>query len=120
MLEPLNDLRRSATRRGFRALNRIVVPAVKRGLGSPLPIGAGLVVLETTGRTSGLPRQVPLVATRCGPKVAVSTVRSTSQWVTNLQNDPTASVWVGGRRRDGVARVETGSLNVANLVIEPS
>ncbi len=116
----LNDFRRRATQEGFRALNRIVVPAVKAGIGSPLPIGAGLVVVETTGRSSGLPRQVPLVATRFGSKVAVSTVRSNSQWVKNLQADPTASVWVGGRKRDGTATVETGSLNVANFALAPS
>lgn len=116
----LNDLHRSAMQKGFRALNRIVVPAVKRGFGSPLPIGAGLVVLETTGRSSGLPRQVPLVAARFGPNIAVSTVRSTSQWVKNLEADPTASVWVAGRKSDGTATVETGLINVANVELASS
>jgi len=120
MPKSLNDLRRRATRESFRALNRIVVPAVKAGLGSPLPIGAGLVVVETTGRSSGLPRQVPLVAARFGSNVAVSTVRSKSQWVKNLQADPEASVWVGGRKRDGTATVDPGSLNVANFALAPS
>lgn len=116
----LHDVRRLATQRGFRALNRIVLPAVKAGIGSPLPLGAGLVVVETTGRTSGLPRQVPLVAARLGSTVAVSTVRSNSQWVKNLQADPRASIWVGGRKRPGTATVETGRLNVATLSLTPA
>lgn len=120
MSETLNDLRRCATQQGFRALNRVVLPAVKAGLGSPLPIGAGLVVVETTGRSSGLPRQVPLVAARFGSNVVVSTVRTESQWVKNLQADPQASVWVGGQKRDGTATVEAGSLNIAKLELDPS
>lgn len=115
--KPLTELRRRATRQGFRSLNRIVVPAVKAGFGSPLPIGPGLVVLETTGRSSGKPRQLPLVATRIGSHVSVSTVRSNSQWVKNLQAEPQASVWVGGHKRPGTAKVETGRLNVADLTL---
>lgn len=116
----VNDLRQRATQQGFRALNRIVLPAVKAGIGSPLPLGAGLVVVETTGRSSGLPRQVPLVAARLGSTVAVSTLRPRSQWVKNLQADPRASVWLGGRKRAGSATVETGRLNVAKLVLAPT
>lgn len=120
MPNPLTELRRRAAQQGFRSLNRMVVPAVKAGFGSPPPIGAGLVVLETRGRSSGLPRQLPLVAARFGSHVAVSTVRPRSQWVKNLQADPEASVWVNGRKRGGTATVETGPINLANLDLTPS
>ncbi|HUW01685.1 MAG TPA: nitroreductase/quinone reductase family protein [Acidimicrobiales bacterium] len=113
----LDDLRSTVTRKGFGALNRVAVPAVKAGLGSPLPIGLGLVVLETTGRVSGEPRQVPLVATRWGQSINVSTVRNKSQWVKNLQAQPDASVWVGGRKRDATSTVETGPLNRVSLAL---
>lgn len=105
------------TRSAFRTLNSVVLPTVKAGIGSPLPIGAGLVVLETTGRKSGKPRQVPLVATRCGKRIDVSTVRSDSLWIKNLEANPDASVWVGGKKRAVTAEVKPGPLTVAQLTL---
>ena len=107
----------SVTRSFFRALNSVVVPAVKRGIGSPLPVGLGLVLVETTGRRSGKPREVPLVGFRVLDRVAVSTVRSDSQWLQNLEADADGAVWSWGRRRDVRADVTRGPLNV--VVLEP-
>ena len=105
------------TRAAFRALNSIVRPLLKRGAASPLPIGAGLVVLETTGRSSGLPREVPLVAARIGDRVLVSTVRRRSQWVRNLDAEPQAHVWLGGERRPVTASLQRGPFDVASLAL---
>jgi hypothetical protein len=99
----------------FRKLNRFVKPLVKAGFGSPLPIGLGAVVLESTGRKSGLPREVPVVGLRLGKRVLVSTVRSGSQWVKNLEADDEAAVWYSGRRHDAKASVQRGPLNVVTL-----
>lgn len=99
----------------FRSLNRVVKPLVKAGLGSPLPVGLGAVVLETTGRVSGQPREVPLLGLRLGDKVIVATVREDSQWVKNLEANDSASVWYCGKRHEATANIERGPLNVVTL-----
>lgn len=101
----------------FRGLNSIVGPLATSGLASPLPVGTGLVMLETIGRTSGKPRQVPLLATRLGGKVFVSTVRADSQWLRNLEAEPRAQVWLGGFPRAAMARVTRGALNIVELTL---
>lgn len=103
------------TRTLFRTLNRFVGPAVRAGLGSPLPVGLGAVVLESTGRISGEPREVPLIGLRVGDRVVVSTVRSRSQWVRNLEADDRAAVWFCGERHPATATVQRGPLNVVTL-----
>lgn len=99
----------------FRTMNRFVTPLVRAGLGSPLPVGLGAVVLESTGRVSGDPREVPVLGFRVGDRVMVSTVRSDSQWVRNLEADERAAVWYCGRRRPVRASVRRGPLDIVRL-----
>ncbi len=107
------------TQQAFRTLNHVVLPSVKAGIGSPLPIGSGLVVLETIGRKSGKVRQAPLVATRLGNRIIVSTVRRDSQWVKNLEANPDASVWLYGRKRPVSAEIDDvpGPFTVVTLTL---
>jgi hypothetical protein len=111
----MRNLADATTRRAFSTLNSVVRPAVQAGLGNPFPIGAGAIVLETTGRRSGLPRPVPVLTTRVGDTLTVSTVRADSQWVRNAEADSNVAVWLGGRRRDAVATVSRGTLNTVRL-----
>lgn len=81
----------------FRAFNTVMRPLVRTGIASPKPMVPGAVVLETTGRTSGLKREVPLLAWSNGCRLFVTTIRRDSQWVKNLEADPDAAVWMNGR-----------------------
>jgi deazaflavin-dependent oxidoreductase (nitroreductase family) len=89
----------------FRALNAVAEPLIRAGFGAPWLWPTGLVVLETTGRVSGRPLSVPLLATRLGDLVVASTVRRDSHWVRNLASQPRARVWLCGRPHDAVATV---------------
>lgn len=90
----------------FRKLNAVVEPAVRRGLGSPRIAPGGLIVLETTGFKTGQTRRTPLAAMRLGQYILVSTVRGDrSFWIRNLQKQPRARYFRGGRQHEARAFV---------------
>jgi hypothetical protein len=98
--------RQKLEREFFRMLNRVVEPAVRKGLGSPRFVPGGLIVLETTGFKSGATRRTPLAATRLGGYVFISTFRADrSLWIKNLQQQPRARYFLGGRARNTKAFV---------------
>ncbi|MFE1308959.1 nitroreductase/quinone reductase family protein [Streptomyces sp. NPDC058755] len=63
-------------------------------------------VLETTGRTSGLPRPTPVGGRRVGDSFwIVSEFGFKSQYVRNIQADPRVRVRIGGRWYHGTAHL---------------
>ena len=91
----------------YRSLNSVVEPLVRAGFGSPVLWPTGAIVLETTGRKTGQSINVPLLATRIGDLLVVSTYRRRSQWVKNLAANTEARYWMGGRLREATAFVLT-------------
>ena len=90
----------------FRMLNRVVEPAVRKGLGSPRFVPGGLIVLETIGFKSGATRRTPLVATRFQGYVFVATYRGDrSFWLKNLALQPKVSYFLAGKPRKATAFV---------------
>jgi len=88
LLEPLHG--------GFIQVNRwFAVPALRAGLG-PLfstPVLGSLMVLRTTGRKSGRPRDVPLgYAILDGCVYCIAGFGAETQWFRNIQADPSVEV----------------------------
>jgi hypothetical protein len=106
-------------RQTFRALNKTVRPVLEAGFGNPLPIGIGASVVETTGRSTGEARSVPLLTARFGDRLVASTVRGNSHWLANLEATPDAHVNLFGTRRAAHAAVKRGPLNVAVFDLVP-
>ena len=78
----------------LKALNQVAEPLIRAGFGNPVCWPIGAIVLETTGRNTDRTYNVPLLATRTGSLLLVSTVRCRSQWLKNLAAHPRARYWL--------------------------
>ncbi len=58
------------------------------------------------------------MAARFGDRMVLSTARGRSQWFRNLEAEPQADVWIGGRKRAAIATVRRGPLDVARLALD--
>jgi deazaflavin-dependent oxidoreductase (nitroreductase family) len=95
------DKRRVSTFLSARLLNPLVRAAARAGV--PLP---GYVLLETTGRRSGQPRQVPVGKALQGDTLWVVAEHGLrAAYVRNIQANPRVRVRLGRRWRTGTAQV---------------
>lgn len=97
--------------RMFRVLNRIyVIPAIKAGLG-PLhanPLTGSWMLLKTTGRTTGLKREVALgYAILDGAVYCSAGFGPRTQWYRNLLAEPRVEIVLPGGAFAGVAEAVT-------------
>jgi deazaflavin-dependent oxidoreductase (nitroreductase family) len=84
---------------------RLVNPFVKAASRAGLPL-PGLVILETTGRRSGVPRRTPVGKALDGDTLWIVTEHGRrAGYVRNIQANPHVRVKVGPRWRAGTARV---------------
>jgi deazaflavin-dependent oxidoreductase (nitroreductase family) len=98
------DKRRVSTFLSAKLLNPLVRAAARGGL--PLP---GYVLLETTGRRSGQPRQVPVGKALEGDTLWVIAEHGLrAAYVRNIQADPRVRVRIGRRWCTGSAHVLSG------------
>ena len=89
----------------YRGLNSVVEPLIRAGLGNPVLWPTGTIVLETKGRSTGRTYNVPLLATRIGDILVVSTVRRRSRWLKNVAVNTETRYWLGGRLHEASAIV---------------
>lgn len=92
------------------------VTALQRKLNAVMRRMPAQTLLETTGRTSGLPRRTPVGGRRVGDSFwLVSEFGERSQYVRNIKADPRVRVRVHGRWHDGTAHLLPDDDPVARL-----
>lgn len=97
----------------MRSMSHRVIRLVAAGRG---PAGV-VLVLTTTGRKSGLPRQTPLQYEQVGETYIIGSARGPqADWFRNLQADPQVQVLVGGRQFPAQAEAVTDPLRIADFL----
>lgn len=88
-------------------LKQRVVTAFQRHVANPILRRVPLqTVLETTGRTSGLPRHTPIGGRRIGNTFwLVSEYGEKSHYIRNIKADPSVRVRIRGRWHEGTAHL---------------
>jgi deazaflavin-dependent oxidoreductase (nitroreductase family) len=92
-------------------------PRIAYALGFGPLLGRFLLLLTTHGRKSGLPRVTPLTYEKRGEVFIVASARgASSDWLRNIQANPTVTVRVGNRRFEGIAQPSTDPEEIADYI----
>ncbi len=103
-------------RRTFYRLSHLP-PRIAYALGLGPLIGRLVLLLTTTGRKSGLPRVTPLQYEEIAGDLYVGSARGLkSDWVRNIQANPTVAVRVKSERFQGTARIVTDPARIADFL----
>ncbi len=98
-------------------LFRFLPPRIAYSLGLGSLVGSFVLLLETTGRKSGLPRVTPLQYDEIDGIIYVGSARGVrADWFRNLGANPTTKVTIGSRKFRGYADLITDSVQVADFL----
>lgn len=82
-----------------------------------LPIQRKVLILTTTGRKSGLPRQTPLQYEEIDGLIYVASARGTeADWYRNLQKEPQVILQFGNKQMEGCAEPITNPGRIADFL----
>ncbi len=99
--------------RMMRRISRFVIRQVAAGRGPARVV----LVLTTTGRKSGLPRQTPLQYEQVGDDYYIGSARGPqADWFRNLRVTPSVTVLVGGKELNAQAEAVTDPLRIADFL----
>lgn len=112
---------RSLERAAFKFANTyVMVPLLRAGLGRLIgsPFTGYFLLLRTTGRKSGQPRDTPLnYALDSGAVVCLAGFGERAHWLQNLRSDPRVHVRLPDRQGDGVATLVADRAEARRLAV---
>jgi deazaflavin-dependent oxidoreductase (nitroreductase family) len=98
-------------------LLRFLPPRIAYSLGLGSLVGSFVLLLQTTGRKSGLPRVTPLQYDEIDRIIYVGSARGVkADWYRNLVEDPNVEVTVGPRKFKGYANLISDSVQIADFL----
>ncbi|NTU83738.1 MAG: nitroreductase family deazaflavin-dependent oxidoreductase [Chloroflexales bacterium] len=116
-----SNLARAIERVAFKYGNRYgMVPLLRSGLGRLIgsPVTGYFLLLRTTGRKSGQPRDTPLnYAIDEGTVVCLAGFGEQAHWLKNIRSDPRVQVRLPDRVLDGTAQVVSDPAEARRLAV---
>jgi deazaflavin-dependent oxidoreductase (nitroreductase family) len=98
-------------------LLRFLPPRIAYSLGLGSLVGHFVLLLETTGRKSGLPRVTPLQYDEIDGIIYVGSARGVkADWYRNLVEEPNVEVTIGSRKFRGYADLITDPVQIADFL----